>query len=90
MPDANAVAAPRRDVTPFSADMTTAGEQYFQFQRSIIRATAGEGYEDGGPLKPIVDMLLKIFDVLVSISQGKQYTPPPQSSANARPSGGNS
>lgn len=68
----------RRDVTPFSAEMTNLGEQYFAFQASMIRATAGEGFEDAGPLKPLMDLLLKIYDRLgdiLGVSTGRPPTP---------------
>lgn len=71
----------RRDVTPFSAEMTDVGSQYFKFQESMIRATAGAGFEDAGPLKPLMDMLLQIYDVLAAILVKAGGTPPPPVSA---------
>jgi hypothetical protein len=58
----------RRDVTPFSAEMGEAGSTYFRMQQSMIRATAGADFEDAGPLKPIVDIGLKIVEVLLYIA----------------------
>lgn len=68
----------RREVTPFSADPLAAGGTADNIQRALIRATAGADYEDNGPLKPIIDMMLKIFDVLMTIATGGSYTPPPR------------
>jgi hypothetical protein len=79
-----APAAARREVTPFSADMTNAGEQHFQIQRQMIRATAGEGFEDGGEFKWAADLLLKIIDILLKI-QDPRYVPPAASAEAARP-----
>jgi hypothetical protein len=61
-------AAPRRDVTPFQADMMDAGGTYFQIQKSMIRATAGADFEDGGPLKPIIDGMIKVIELLGKIA----------------------
>jgi hypothetical protein len=69
----------RREVTPFQADQMEAGGTAQQVQRNLIRATAGAGYEeDAGPLKPIVDLLIQVLDVLLKI-QNPSYTPPPRS-----------
>lgn len=71
---------PRRDVTPFQAQMGEAGSTAFRIQEAMIRATAGAGYEDdGGPFKPVIDVLLKILDVLLGMSGS-----PPLSATAAR------
>ncbi len=59
----------RRDVTPFAAEMGDAGSFYFKAQIGTTRATAGGG-DDGGPLQPFMDVLLRIFDALRTISSG--------------------
>lgn len=75
----------RRDVTPFSADMTEAGGQYFELQKAMIRATAGEGTEEAGPLKSLMDLLLQIYDVLAAIlAQSGGEIPKPRSAEAAR------
>lgn len=66
----------RRDVTPFQAEMMEAGGTAARVQESLIRATAGAGFEDAGPLKPLVDIGLAILDQLIKMSGG---TPPPRS-----------
>lgn len=71
-------AAPRRDVTPFSAEMGEAGSFYFRAQAGVTRATAGAG-DEPGPFKPVVDVLLMIFDVLVMINGG--VAPAPRAAA---------
>jgi hypothetical protein len=57
-----------REVTPFTSQMEDPGATYMRAQEAMIRATAGAGFEaDGGPLKPVVDALLMIFDLLASV-----------------------
>jgi hypothetical protein len=57
--------AERRDVTPFNPVMMEAGGTAERIQQGIIRATAGDGYEeDGGPLAPIANALLEITALL--------------------------
>lgn len=66
----------RRDVTPFQAQMVGAGETAMRIQEAMIRTTAGADFEDGGPFKPLIDLGLKILDVLLRI-QNPDYRPPP-------------
>lgn len=63
-----------RDVTPFSPVMVGAGESHFRMQEGAIRATAGIE-DDGGPLKPLIDIGLLILDELIKLGGG---TPPPR------------
>ena len=68
----------RRDATPLQ--MQNAGDTAFRIQEAMIRTTAGAGFEgDGGPLKPVVDVLLKILDVLTQASGAS-----PRSATDAR------
>lgn len=67
---------PRRDVTPFQAEMMEAGGTAARVQENLIRATAGPGYEDAGVFKPIIDVLLLILNQLIVSSGG---TPVPLS-----------
>jgi hypothetical protein len=59
---------PRRDVTPFQAEMGDPGAAYFRAQVGAIRATAGADFEDAGPLKPVLDMMLEIIKILARIA----------------------
>lgn len=61
---AEEAAAARRDVTPFSAEMGDAGSLFFKLQENVVRATAGPGFEDGGPFKPFMDVLIDIVILL--------------------------
>jgi len=55
----------RRDVTVYNPDMKEVGGTAFDIQKLVTRATAGDGAEeDGGPLKPVMDVLIAIFDLL--------------------------
>lgn len=74
---------PRRDVTPFSAEMGDAGSAYFKAQTSAIRATAGADFEDAGPLKPIVDMMVEIIKLLAKLAN-VELTEPPRGADAAR------
>lgn len=73
---AGKTAPERRDVTPFQAEMMEAGGTAARVQEGLIRATAGAGFEDAGPFKPITDVLLLILDQLIVMSGG---TPPARS-----------
>lgn len=76
-PPAPTPPAPRRDVTPAHLDMGEAGQLHFLLQRDLIRATAPAGYEDtSNPLKPFMDVLLQIVQLLMMIAI-PGYTPPP-------------
>ena len=77
---------PRRDVTPFQTEMTEAGGLAGRIQQGIIRATAGAGFEeDGGPFKPLIDLGLKIYDVLALILlQAGGTVPPPAPAMSSR------
>lgn len=81
---ANAPPSGRRDVTPFSAEMTNAGDQHFAMQASMIRATAGPDFSDGGPFQPFMDMLIRILDELMKIANPGYEPPAPRSSETAR------
>ena len=61
----------RRDVTPFQAEMMEAGGTAARVQENLIRATAGPGFEDGGMFKPIIDVLLMIYDQIVEARGGR-------------------
>lgn len=67
---------PRRDVTPFSAEMGEAGGLHFKLQTDVVRATAGPHWEDGGPLKPFMDVLLDILRALMGIATSSGVTLP--------------
>jgi hypothetical protein len=75
--------APRRDVTPFSSEMMDAGGTYFAIQRSMIRATAGPGFEEDSPLKPIIDGMITIIEWLMKIA-GVDAGTAPMSATTAR------
>lgn len=69
--------AARRDVTPFSADPLAAGGTADLVQKALIRATAGAGAEeDGGPLKPLIDLGIRIVEILIAIATGTGVTVP--------------
>lgn len=78
--------SPRRDVTPYQADMMDAGGTYFAIQKAMIRATAGADFEESGPLKPIIDWMIKIFDMLARLA-GVEFVDP-RSATEARAGGG--
>jgi hypothetical protein len=71
--DVGRPAAPRRPeppraVTPYNPNMVEAGGTYFEMQKGVTRATAGDGVsEDGGPLKPIFDALLQVIGLLAQL-----------------------
>lgn len=75
---------PHRDVTPFSADPLAAGGTADLVQKALIRATAGEGFEESSPFRPVIDAIMMVFDVLMKIWTGGSYTPPPRSATAAR------
>jgi hypothetical protein len=68
--------APKREVTPFQAQMGEAGSTAMRVQEGLIRATAGEGFDDAGPLKPIIDWMERIFVALMKLAD-PTYVPPP-------------
>jgi len=66
-----------RDVTPYQAEMGEAGSAYFRMQAATIRATATAGFEDAGPLKPIVDGMVEIIKLLGKLAGVEMVEPPP-------------
>ena len=70
-------------MTPFQAEMGDAGSGHFRMQAAVIRATAGAGFEDAGPLKPIIDLIIKVIEWLKFIATG-QSSEPPASSEESR------
>lgn len=82
-PSGAPASSPPRAVTPYSSEQLEVGGTASRIQQGIIRATAGAEYEEDNPLKPIIDMMLEILDVLLRI-QNPDYTPPPRSSGGAR------
>ncbi len=59
-------ADPRRDVTPYKFEVGEAGSSLWRIQEGVMRATGG-GAGDPGPLKPVVDVLLMVYDKLQDI-----------------------
>jgi hypothetical protein len=80
---AAATAAPRRDVTPFDAQMVDVGATAMKIQEQVIKATAGAG-DDGGPLKFFADKMLEIIRLL-SILAGVPSAAPAPAAAGAAP-----
>jgi hypothetical protein len=72
---------PRRDVTPFSSESMAAGGTAELIQRALIRTTAGAGFEEAGPLKPIIDLGIRVIEILLAIATG---SPVPRSAVDAR------
>jgi hypothetical protein len=69
----------RRDVTLFQTDQTAAGQAYFEIQKAVLRTTAGGG-DDGGPLKPVIDIGLEIIRLLgIVAGVDVKYTDPEDS-----------
>lgn len=77
----SAEANKRRDVTPFQAEMGEAGSTAMRIQEAVIRSTAGAAFEEAGPLKPVIDLGLRILDELIKLGGGQ---PPPQSATAGR------
>lgn len=77
-------AAPRRDVTPFQAQMVGAGDTAMRIQEAMIRTTAGADFEDGGPFKPFVDAILAKLDVLIGKLGPAYRGPEPRSAMESR------
>jgi uncharacterized spore protein YtfJ len=73
-PPGAAAEAPRRDVTPYKFEVGDAGSSFWRIQEGVMKATGG-GAGDGGPFKPIVDVLLMILDQLIRMGGG---SPPPR------------
>lgn len=65
----------RRDVTPFQSDMMDAGGTYFAIQKAMIRATAGADFEEDNALKPIIDAMITMIELLGKIA-GVSFTDP--------------
>lgn len=74
---------PHRDVTPFMPQMTEAGSTFFRSQEAVIRATAGAGFEEAGPLKPIVDLMIEGLKLLAKLA-GVELVERPASAERAR------
>jgi hypothetical protein len=72
----------RRDVTPYKFDIGEAGSNWQRIQEAVMKAT-GAGGEDGGPFKPLVDIGLRIIDLLTAALAAMGGTAPPP-----RPAGG--
>lgn len=67
-PAAGPPPAPRREVTPFSADPLAAGGTADLIQKALIRATAGADFEENNPMKPLIDIGIRAIEILIAIA----------------------
>jgi len=75
-PGPGAAPPPRRDVTPFSADPLAAGGTADLIQKAMIRATAGADFAEDNPMKPLVDIGIRLIEILIAIATGTGITVP--------------
>lgn len=65
-----------RQVTPFSADPLAAGGTADLIQKALIRADAGPEFVEDNPMKPIIDIGLRIIEILLAIANGSGFAVP--------------
>lgn len=58
----------KREVTPFSAEMSDAGGLAMRLQEEVVRKTAGDNFKNGGPFQPFMDVLIDIVMLLMRIA----------------------